>query len=143
MLHHREKLQLGENHRRAISAVLREIEQMCGAVEGWVSRRGGIFLQPEDDLLPEQAKSLRRLVGELRAELRHIDEEMALDHSRQSRRRALIALLSTAIADLEDTESSRLKGYGQLSEEAKIRIDNAMKRLISVLDRMAHTTLTG
>lgn len=139
--HSREKLELGENHRRAVSAMLRELERACDAVEHWVDREGGIYLQPQDDLLPEQAHALRELVKELRRELIRVDDEMTLDHSPQSRRRALIALLSTAIADLEDTESSRLKGYGPLPEAAKTQIDAAMQRLISVLERMVQVTL--
>ena len=136
-----ERLELGENHRRAVSAVLREVEQMCDAAEHWVDRRGGIFLQPQDDLLPEQVCDLRRLVTELRGELRRLDSEMTIDHSKQSRCRALIALLSTSIANLEDTDSSRLKGYGPLPEAAKTQIDAAMQRLISLMERMVQVTL--
>ena len=136
-----EKIKLGQNHRRAVSAVLREIESLCITVEQWVDRQGGLFLVPEEDLAPGQKAGLRRLVGELRAELQQCDNLMTLDHSRQSRRRALAALLSTAVADLEDTDASRLRSYGPLTKEAAARIDERMQRLIAVLDQMTQVTL--
>jgi hypothetical protein len=133
----RHKLKLGENHRRAMSVCLRQVEQMCESVEMWLSRRASLFVQVADDVSPDQRARVREILREVREECRQADAEMELDHKVQSRRGAILALLSVHWADLEDRKAEKLRGYGRLSDEAAVRIDARMDRLIALVSDMA------
>src|SRR5713101_165523 len=124
-----EKLHLGENHRRVISIVIRNLEQMCEEIEHWIERPSDTLLDFEHDLSIEQPDRLRHLIAELRGEIRRITTEVELNRGSKSRKGAIRALLSVHLVELEETESSRLRGYGRLSEEAKQKLDQEVGRL--------------
>ncbi len=131
-----EKLKLGENHRRVISVVLRGLEQMCEEIERWLDKRSGVLLHVENDLTAEQRVQLCTLVKQLRGEIERLATEIELDRGAQSLVRAIRALLSASIVDLEESDSSRLKGYGNLSEVAKNKLDTEILRLTGLLEEM-------
>ncbi len=130
------KLKLGENHRRVFSIVLRGLEQMCMEIESWLEKRPGLLCRVEMDLSSEQQEDLRQLVGRMRAEIRRLAAEIEVDPGVKSVRRAVRAVLSSNIVQLEESDASRLRGYGQLSEEAAIKIDAEMAHLIALLEQM-------
>lgn len=137
------KLALGENHRRVLSVVLRSLEQMCEEIEGWLERKPGLLFRVEDDLSPRQRRELRQQAIRLRGQLRRLADEIALNASVQSPRRAIAALLSSHIVQLEETTSERLRGYGVLSEEARQKIDAELAQLIRLTEQMLECVERG
>src|SRR5271155_4974867 len=85
------KLELGENHRRVVSAVIRRVETTCDEVLGWLERPCGDLHQLEEDVAPKQADELRMLVRRLRGETRRVQNELVIDPSVQSRARGIAA----------------------------------------------------
>src|SRR5713101_5658015 len=77
-----DKLRLGENHRRVVSVLLREVEKMCEAILEWLDKKPGLLLRVQDDLTAEQQARLRKLVEQLRGEIRHLVTEVTLDQRR-------------------------------------------------------------
>ncbi len=116
--------------------VLRSLEQMCEEIEHWLLRRSGLLIQVERDLSAEQVEELRRQTAQLRVELHHMAAAIRLNPSAQSPRRAIAALLSTNIVQLEETTSERLRGYGTLTGEARQKIDAELSKLIRLMERM-------
>jgi hypothetical protein len=133
---HEPNLKLGENHRRVISIVLRNLEHMCEEIERWIERPSGTLLDFEQDLSIEQPDLLRALLAELRGEIRRISTEVELNRGSKSRKGAIRALLSVHLVQLEESESPRLKGYGPLTEEAKLKLDQELGRLHTLLEQM-------
>ena len=138
-----EVLKLSRNHRRVLSVVLRNLERTCDGVTEWVEKGSGILQEVVDDLSASQKERLRTLSEDLRGEVRRLDSQITLDHSQQSRRAALVALLSAAIVELEDSDSARLVGYGALAPATQTRIDSELARLIAALDEMLRIVSTG
>ncbi len=137
------KLRLGENHRRVISVLLREVEKMCDAVLNWLDRKPGLLQRIGDDLPVEQQGQLRKLVDELQSEIQCFDNEVTLDRRLQSRRRAIEALISRTLIDLEEVRDSKLRGYGQLPEEVERQLGNKLDRLINLLEAMSKVAQKG
>jgi uncharacterized membrane protein len=138
-----EKLILEENHRRAVSVVLQGLERMCEEVELWMAKKSGLLIRVQEDLAPRQREHLRSQMEELRSELRRIAEEVEVNVKQQSRRRAIAALLSRNIIDLEETGSAGLRGYGRMSEGAARKVDAEMARLTAILERMLQVIEQG
>ncbi len=143
MQHTSNKLRLSENHRRVVSVLIREVEKMCGAVLDWLDKKPGLLNRIEDDLTAEQQARLRKLVDQLREEIRRFNDEVALDRALQSRQRAIAALISANMIHLEEVNSSSLKGYGQLSEEVGRELDAKLARLITLLETMSRVVEKG
>lgn len=133
--------ELGENHRRVLSAVLRGVENACRGIGDWLDRPSGELLRVEDDLTPAQKERLREVIAHLREEIRRLRRELGLERSAQSRRRAILAMLSATIVNLEDTDSTRLAGYGKLTNDTGARIDRELQGPITLLEQMVQVVM--
>jgi len=130
------KLQLGENHRRVVSVLIRRVEAACDGILQDLERRPGLLLRMEDDVRAEQDGRLRELVAKLRAEVGRVASEVTLDAAVRSRRRSIAARISATMIDLEDVSGSALRGYGAMSAEDERVLTEKFARLIAVLEEM-------
>ncbi len=85
----------------------------------------------------EQQAGLRKLVQQLRGEIRRFDSEVTLDPAVQSRRRAIATLLSAHRINLEEVNSANLRGYGRLPDEVGRELDGKLGRLTTLLEAMS------
>lgn len=131
-----DKLKLGENHRRVVSVLLRGLEQMCDEIETRLAEAPGVLRQVKSDLSPAQGAALREMTARVREEIRRLNAEIELDAAVRSPRRAILALLSASIVNLEESDSKRLRGYGPLANEAAVRLDDELSRLVALLEEM-------
>ncbi|HLJ42126.1 MAG TPA: hypothetical protein VKT50_11620 [Candidatus Acidoferrales bacterium] len=134
-----EKLKLGENHRRVVSVLLRGLEQMCDEIEARLAEVPGVLRQVKSDLSHAQSAALREMTARVREEIRRLNTEIELDAAVRSPRRAILALLSASIVNLEESDSKRLRGYGPLASEAAARLDDELSRLVALLEEMTTT----
>lgn len=132
-----EKLELGENHRRVVSVLLRGIDRMCSEVEASLEESGGILQRVADDVSRLQKKELRQVTLRVRAEIGRVASEIALDTGVVSIRRKVSALISAGIVNIEESDPQKLRGYGPLSDLAMTRLQEEFARLHELLERMA------
>lgn len=130
------KLQLGENHRRVVSVLMRRVEMVCEGILQDLDRKSGLLYSLEDDLAPEHARKLRELAEKLRKEVARVESEISLDPAVRSRKRSIAARISSAIIDLEEVGGSGLRGYGAVSKELEQALDEKFARLTAVLQEM-------
>jgi hypothetical protein len=135
---HEPRLKVGENHRRVVFVLLRGLEQMGQEIDWWLECKSGLLCEVRPDLTAEQAQKLQGLLVRLNTELRRLTNEIVLDVPAKSRKRAIHALLSAHIVNLEESEASKLRGYGRMSEEAGKKLDAEFARLLALLEEMAH-----
>lgn len=132
-----EKLKLGENHRRVVSVLLRGLEQMCDEIDARLEEAPGVLRQVKSDFSPAQGAALRQMTARVRAEIRRLNTEIELDVAIRSPRRAILALLSAGVVNLEESDSKRLRGYGPLESEKAARLDEEFSRLVVLLEEMS------
>jgi hypothetical protein len=130
------KLQLGENHRRVVSVLMRRVETVCDGILADLDRKSGLLHNMEDDVAPESAKLLRELAEKLRKEVARVESEISLDPAVRSRKRSIAARISSAIIDLEEVGGSGLRGYGAVSKETERELGEKFARLTAVLQEM-------
>jgi len=131
-----QKMALGENHRRVVSAVLRRAETTCDEVIWCLERTGSDLHQVEEDVTAAQAETLRSLVSRLREEMRRVQEEVVVDPSVQSRARAIAASVSLTRTELEEVLTPGLRGYGALAPETEAALDKQFSRLLFYLQAL-------
>lgn len=127
------RLELGENHRRVVSAVVRRVETTCDEVLGWLERSGGDLHKLEEDVSPKRAEELRMLVNRLREETRRLQNELAIDVSVQSRARGIAASVSLTRTEIEEILTPGLRGYGALDPETEQALDKKLARILACL----------
>jgi len=130
------KLQLGENHRRVVSVLIRRVEAVCDGILHDLDQRSGLRQNVEDDVSPEQGNKLRALAEKLRVEVEKVESEIRLDPAVRSRKRSIAARVSAAIIDLEEVSGSALRGYGELPKDAERALFEKLARLTVVLEEM-------
>ena len=131
-----EKLQLGENHRRAVSVLLRGLERMCDEIESALVETPGVLRRATDDLSAAQGMALRKMSGRVRGEIRRLNSEIELDPAVRSRQRTIRAILSANIFNLEESGSGRRRGYGPMSKETAAQLEGEFNRLTALLEEM-------
>jgi hypothetical protein len=131
-------MELGENHRRAFSVLMRGTERACDEVAEWLERPTSGLTEIRADLTPDQKTRLRELAAKVKAEVQEFAAKVILDKKRMSRRRAVAAIVSAILIDLQEVQSSGLKGYGPLREEAKPVLDESIRRMVVLLEQMLH-----
>jgi hypothetical protein len=132
-----QKLELGENHRRVVSVLIRGIGRMCNDVEASLDESSSILERVLDDVSRNQKKELRRVTTRIRTEISRIVSEVALDTAVLSMRRNVSALVSASIVNIEESDPQKLRGYGPLSDSGMKRLQDEFGRLHALLDRMA------
>lgn len=132
------RIELGENHRRVVSAVLRRVEATCGEVMAWLERPSGLLQRLRDDVSAGQAQELRSLAGQLRAEVTRVHEEVTVDLGEQSRARGISAALSLTRTEIEEVMTPGLRGYGHLPREIEAALDAKFARLLDCLETMSN-----
>lgn len=132
-----EKLELGENHRRVVSVLMRGVEQMCSEVDASLEESSGILQRMLDDVSRTQKKELRSMTVSIRAEVARVASEIELDTGVLSRRRKIAALISASIVNVEESDPQKLRGYGPLSDLAMRRLQEEFSRLHTLLEQMA------
>jgi hypothetical protein len=131
-----QKILLGENHRLAVSVVVRGTERACESMLETLDRGPSQMNELRNDILPEERTKLRELATALQEEIHRLAGKVELEKSRTSRRRAIAAVLSAALIDLQETQDSGLKGYGEISAEAKRTLDEGFGRMMKLLEKM-------
>ncbi len=132
-----EKLRLGENHRRVVSAVVRRIEKTCDEVLAWLDRRPGLLHQFRNDITPEKADQLRVLVAGLREEMARFHREVTISPAVQSRARAVAGTVSFARTEIEEVMTPGLRGYGPIAPDAEAALDLRFTRFLACLEAMS------
>jgi hypothetical protein len=138
-----QKVLLGENHRRVVSAVLRRVETTCDEVIWWLGRSAGDLHQIKEDVTSTQADALRSVVDQLREEIRNVQEEISVDASTESRARGIAASVSLTRTELEEVLTPGLRGYGALAPETEAALDQQFSRLLFYLYALGEITERG
>jgi hypothetical protein len=131
-----QKLELGENHRRVVSAVLRRVELTCEEILAWLERPGGELLRLQDDITPALAGEIRKLVAHLKQETQRVQKEMLINISVESRARGVAASVSLTRVEIQEILTPGLRGYGWLPQDIESALDAKFARLLSCLDKI-------
>jgi hypothetical protein len=136
MLEGMKKISLGDNHRLAASILFRGTERACDATIEWLEKPSSLLHVLRDDISPADEAHLRRLAASLKDEIKRMAASVELEPAHTSRRRAIAAILSTGLIDLQETQDSQWRGYGVLSAEAKKALNDGMARMAALLEKM-------
>jgi hypothetical protein len=137
------KVELSENHRRVLSVVLRGLDQMCGEAQDCLDNRLGRLWPERMDLTAEQQEEVRRLAGRIRREIHRIAEGIEAEGEVLSAKAVIRALASAQIVQLEESDSSGLRGYGPLSGRAAAWLDTEVGHLKTLLGEMVRVVEGG
>ena len=130
------KFELGESHRRILSALLRGFEDMRAEIERWIDPAPGVLIAVEDRLSGGEQKRLRGLLNRMAGELGRIEREIGLDVSPRSASRSIEALLVEHLAQLEETAGGELHGYGEMDSAVRARLETEFQRLHGLFGEM-------
>jgi len=89
----------------------------------------GILYYQKSNLEPDLRQSARQKISLALEELASLANQLGLEPREENSDQMIMAQMSASWADLVDSQSGRLKGYGQLDVQAAALIDPAVNRL--------------
>jgi hypothetical protein len=129
---------LPRNHRRALSVVARSIEEALGDIESRVLNRtaNSRLHQIRQTLDSRQKEALSEAIRELRIALEDFVQQFQLDREHVTETQILRAQFSHIWTLLEDSRPMHLKGYGELPDDVRPVLEEAIARLSVRLERV-------
>lgn len=127
-----ELIPLNDPQRLHFEVILASLEKALSRVEQISLRmeHAGCRLTRVDQDLPENFWALAApLVESLRAQVASLSTAMALKERHTSSKRLVRAVVTSQLVKLEDSSSSRLRGYGAVDPAVEARLDPALSAL--------------
>ena len=109
---------------RSFEKALRLADQLL--VDG--DERGILYYQ-KSHLDPGMRQSARNKISQALQELTNFVNQLGLEPREENSDQMIMAQMSASWGDLADSQSDRLKGYGELDMQAAALIDPAVNRL--------------
>jgi tetratricopeptide (TPR) repeat protein len=92
------------------------------------SQRGILYYQ-KSNLDPAMRQSARNKISQALQELSNLANQLGIEAVEENSDQMIMAQMSASWADLVDSQSGRLEGYGELDRQAAALIDPAVNRL--------------
>jgi len=122
---------LNPNQQNYLYASLRSFEKALRLADQLLVQgdERGILYYQKSNLDPAMRQSARNKISLALQELANLVDQLGLEPKEENADQMIMAQMSASWADLVDSQSGRLKGYGQLDLQAAAVIDPAVNRL--------------
>jgi len=120
--------ELNNSQRNSIWASLFEFEDACRQTKKWLINGddAGILYSQKMHLNSSEREEILKQVQSGLQKIRILKRKYDLETSQESIERKILALMSHSWANLCDTKSKHLNGYGELSPKLSTEIDREM-----------------
>jgi hypothetical protein len=136
-------MRLNPSQVRAVSVTLQLTEEAIEAIERLLSAHStGATHRPIDDLIPEEREQIRTRCGQAREALGTAAARVGAEIAGHPLRREIRAQAAATWVTLQDTKSDALRGYGPLSSEDAVAVDDlleAISRHVTAIFRLVET----
>lgn len=128
---------LNENHIRAISITLSELEKNIDEIEGFIKdvHRGRMY-EVKNDLTDIQGKNVLEQIQQIREYIRKIADEFGLDAESECLSRLIRGTFSVEWVNICEMEPKRLSGYGGVGKDIWDTLDNYIKKLEDLINKI-------
>jgi phage terminase small subunit len=122
---------LNPNQQNYLYATLRAFEKSLRLADQLLvdGAEQGILYYQKSYLDVELRQSARHKISQALQELARLANQLGLEPREENSDQMIMAQMSASWADLVDSQSSRLKGYGQVDPQAAALIDPAVNHL--------------
>ena len=122
---------LNPNQQNYLYASLRNFEKALRQAEQLLAQgdERGILYYQKSNLDPALRQSARQKISLALEELASLVKQLGLEPRQENSDQLIMAQMSASWSDLVDSQSGRLKGYGQIDPQAAALIDPAVNRL--------------
>ena len=127
----RHTMSLNPNQQNYLYASLRNFEKALRQAEQLLAQgdERGILYYQKSNLDPALRQSARQKISLALEELASLVKQLGLEPRQENSDQLIMAQMSASWSDLVDSQSGRLKGYGQIDPQAAALIDPAVNRL--------------
>jgi len=132
-------VEVGENHKRAISTTLTLLDEMLCEFEEFAQgrERHGVMHHERNSLSDKQRRGIQAEVVAMRRTMRELKEALGLTDSRDEIAQHIWARASAFWEVLVETQSRYLRRYGAFAPELKECLDPRIAVLIARLQTLA------
>ena len=124
-------MSLNPNQQNYLYASLRNFEKALRQADQLLAQgdERGILYYQKSNLDPALRQSARQKISLALQELANLADQLGLEPREENSDQLIMAQMSASWSDLVDSQSGRLKGYGQLDPQAAAVVDPAVNRL--------------
>jgi hypothetical protein len=131
---------LNPSQRRSVTVTLRGFENGLRQALGWLDGRSenGILYRGTLNLSTEKREAMRLEIASALEEIATLSRVLGLDREEEDARGLIRSEMSVAWANLLDTQSKKLRGYGDVDPQLADVLDPGIIHLSSIAIRLAN-----
>lgn len=136
---------LNSDQKRFLAAALMELEEHLLQFEEWLQsdETATIFRKVENTFSPEQRTRLLELIELVKRQLRKMRDTFDLPTEVVDLRWHLTVTLLHIATSLEECQSRRIKGFGELDSETEKVLDSCLQDLVKLISGISSQKLDG
>jgi hypothetical protein len=137
------KLEIGENHRRAISVTLAALDQALCKFKRWAEgyETESVLYRERNTLLSHQRQVILMLVQDIRTVIRELRDALSLQPDVLITANAIRAHCAILWEWLEELHTKRLRGYGEPPQGLAGYLNPRTEELIGLVRKLSNATL--
>lgn len=136
---------ISPTHHRVLSIRMRGLEKNCNEILKCINAPmvSSALEESTNDLISDEKEKVGEIVLRIKKEIRNLAKELELEKSTSNVRRFILSLVSTMWVDLEETQSTNLRGYGRVPEPLKAYWDPKVKALLEEIHKLEKLLAKG
>jgi len=138
-----DRLEIGENHRRAISATLAMVDRTLCLFERWAKGQDvqSVLYKERNNLSPRQRVAILRIIRDIRRAIGEIHQSLQLTDDVEITVTTIRGHCSILWVALEELQARHLRRYGEPLPELGEYLDPRVQKLIRLLRKLSDTTM--
>ncbi len=133
-------MELNENHKNHVLSTFHYIDKLFSDIERVLSteRSDTLFMPHIPDMPPEQQAALLHGIAEFRDLMRRVLDHLGIERPEPQvgALRAVLTAITFADIALEELTSKRMRGYGTVSREASMELEELARSLQASMARL-------
>jgi hypothetical protein len=131
-------LNIGENHKRALSTVLTMFDELMVSIEKWADGQQyqSVLYEEKNDLTQATRQALKKEICLIRDYLLKVKKDLGITKVKQSALNDIWSRSAAFRENVMEIEAKFMKRYGPIPEETSLYLNTLSKNLLSSLDRI-------
>ena len=134
-------IDLNSYQKNSLRASLYGFEEALHQIERWLEKgeESGILYVRTSHLKPETKKLVRQQINKALEKINELALKYGLERHEEDLTMSILSLISISWADLTDTRSRRLKGYGNIGADISEEIDEDIESISGIAMKIFKT----
>lgn len=133
-----QSLKIPRYHKVRLSVSMQVLEETLSEVEETImgGKQRKIMTETVDNISPWGKALILKRIEEIKELISYIFQKLNLEKRREETKNRILGVMTIQCVNLEEIESKRLRGYGEVPDELREFLDPRVNKMIRLVDEI-------